>query len=144
MTYDLNDTFGNIHGIRLEMQVMVKEILKIGCLMICMLTNFVFAQTTTFVKYHGYLIPVQERDSDGDGVYDRTDICANTSTATTVDGLGCSVYQAALLVNCVDNGSGSVRLGFECYSYESKDTDRDGLLDTQDSYPHQSALMCAP
>ncbi|WP_353413970.1 hypothetical protein [Arenicella sp. 4NH20-0111] len=113
-------------------------------LSLCIFSSALLAQSTAYIKYKSYIIMVQEGDQDGDNVYDRTDICPNTAVGDPADNLGCSAGQALKLVNCIGDLSGAVRLALICYSGESQDSDRDLIIDSEDTYPHQSALMCTP
>ncbi|GAA6140088.1 hypothetical protein NBRC116583_38350 [Arenicella sp. 4NH20-0111] len=112
---------------------------------LCFFAGSLIAAPIVYVTYKGYRIPIEEHvygDSDDDGISDEFDICANTTNGEPVNGGGCSASQQVALVNCIDTVNGQENVRLSCYDFESQDTDRDGIIDANDAYPHQSALMC--
>lgn len=95
-----------------------------------------------------------QRDVDFDGVSDLDDLCPNTDIASAgyVDTSGCSTEQIAELygpsgptiISCVDRATGAVREATSCNVDEDADSDQDGVIDSDDSYPLQSSTQCYP
>ncbi|GAA6139448.1 hypothetical protein NBRC116583_31950 [Arenicella sp. 4NH20-0111] len=94
------------------------------------------------------------RDEDQDGIYDADDICHGTILGDAIDIHGCSTSQIAandadndgvhdLLDKCPGTVVGQTPNSDGCAAIQL-DADLDGILDVDDSYPHQSALMCTP
>ncbi len=87
-------------------------------------------------------------DSDGDGVMDSEDQCANTSSGAEVDGSGCAVVAAAAMIKDSDN-DGIEDSADQCPNTPTGrtvdengcelDSDADGVVDGDDKCPETPA-----
>ena len=87
-------------------------------------------------------------DSDGDGVLDNIDQCANTPAGTSVDGVGCPIVvigdadNDGVLDNidqCANTPAGTSVDGVGCPIVVIGDADNDGVLDNVDQCPNTAA-----
>lgn len=84
-------------------------------------------------------------DTDGDGANDAVDQCPDTVAQATVDQFGCSYAQQDEDNDGIANGGDQclgTTAGVNVNVDGCQDSDFDGIADTDDAYPRQSANQC--
>jgi OOP family OmpA-OmpF porin len=78
--------------------------------------------------------PMQQADTDGDGVYDAVDRCPNTLPGATVDATGCNIdLDGDGVINSLDECPRTpAGVQVDARGCPAKDADNDGVMDSMD------------